>query len=196
MRYIAAYLLLQIGGNTSPKAGDITTLLSSVGIDCDSDRLDKLLSELEGKSIDELIAAGSSKLASVPSGGGGGGGGGAPAAVSGGGGGAAAAPKEEEKKEEPKVRPRTFPDSIRAHANEFCNYRTSLTMTWVSDCLTKRRVHASLLVGTRYTTRVMLGLPYCQFSTLPITFTQTRLLRINVKSKAGCPIPAQTTGKK
>lgn len=194
MRYIAAYLLLQIGGNASPKAGDITKLLSSVGIDCDSDRLDKLLSELEGKSIDELIAAGSSKLASVPSGGGGGGGGGAPAAASGGGGGgAAAAPKEEEKKEEPKVRPRTSHDSIRTHANEVCNYRMSLTMIWVSDCSTKIRMHASLLVGIRHTTRVMLGLQYCQCSTLPITFTQTRLLPINVDSKE---IPAQTTGKK
>ena len=196
MRYIAAYLLLQIGGNASPNAGDITKLLSSVGIDCDSDRLDKLLSELEGKSIDELIAAGSSKLASVPSGGGGGGGGGAPAAASGGGGGAAAAPKEEEKKEEPKVRPRTSYGSIRTHANEVCNYRTSLTMIWVSDCSTKIRMHASLLLGTRRTTRVMLGLPYCQFSTLPITFIQTRLLHKSINSEEGCPIRAQTTGKK
>jgi large subunit ribosomal protein LP2 len=108
MRYIAAYLLLQIGGNTSPKAGDITKLLSTVGIDCESERLDKLLSELNGKSIDELIAAGSSKLASVPSGGGGGG---APAAAASGGG-AADAPKAEEKKEEPKVCPHTSNDSV------------------------------------------------------------------------------------
>lgn len=46
------------------------------------------MSELEGKNIEEVIAAGVSKLASVPSGGGGGGGGGA-AAGGGGGGGAA-----------------------------------------------------------------------------------------------------------
>jgi len=117
MRYIAAYLLLQIGGNTAPKAGDITKLLSTVGIDCESERLDKLLSELEGKSIDELIAAGSSKLASVPSGGGGGGGGASAAAASGGGA-AADAPKEEEKKEEPKVCPRTSNGSIRMRAND------------------------------------------------------------------------------
>lgn len=144
MRYIAAYLLLQIGGTTSPKAGDITKLLSTVGIDCDSERLDKLLSELDGKSIDELIAAGSSKLASVPSGGGGGGGG-APAAAASGGGGGGEAPKEEEKKEEPKVCPRTSNDSIRMPANEVCDYRTSLTMIWASDCSTKRLL-ACLLV--------------------------------------------------
>ncbi|CAG7847198.1 SubName: Full=Probable ribosomal protein P2 {ECO:0000313/EMBL:CCA66773.1} [Serendipita indica DSM 11827] len=102
MRYIAAYLLLQIGGNASPSADDIKKLLSTVGIDADEDRLTSLMSALEGKSIDELISAGSSKLSSVPSGGGGGG---AVAAASGGGGaaGGGAAPAEEkaeEKKEE------------------------------------------------------------------------------------------------
>jgi len=95
MRYLAAYLLLQIGGNASPSAGDIKKLLGTVDIDCDNERLDKLVSELKGKSIDELIAEGSGKLASVPSGGGGGGGS-APAA----GGSAPAAAAAEEKKEE------------------------------------------------------------------------------------------------
>ncbi|KAJ7355369.1 ribosomal protein 60S [Mycena albidolilacea] len=98
MRYLAAYLLLQIGGNTSPSAADIKKLIGTVGIETDDERLDKLISELKGKSIDELIAEGSSKLASVPSGGGGGGsapaaGGAAPAA-------AAAEEKKEEKEEE------------------------------------------------------------------------------------------------
>lgn len=61
----------------------------AVSIEAESDRIDQLLKELEGKSIEEVIASGVSKLASVPSGGGGGGGGGGAAA--GGGGGAAAA---------------------------------------------------------------------------------------------------------
>ncbi|KAF2498867.1 ribosomal protein 60S [Lophium mytilinum] len=101
MKHLAAYLLLGLGGNTSPSAKDITEVLESVGIEADSDRLEKLLSELKGKDISELIAEGSSKLASVPSGGSGGG---APAA--GGAGGAAAADEEaaapaaEEEKEE------------------------------------------------------------------------------------------------
>ncbi|KIM21278.1 hypothetical protein M408DRAFT_12672 [Serendipita vermifera MAFF 305830] len=102
MRYIAAYLLLQIGGNSSPSKKDITKLLKTVGVDADDERLDKLLSELEGKNIDQLISEGSSKLSSVPSGGGGGGGGGAAAASGGGGGGAPAAEAVEEKKEEAK----------------------------------------------------------------------------------------------
>ena len=102
MKHIAAYLLLQIGGNDSPSAKDIKKVLGAVGIDADDERLETLLSELRGKDVNELIAEGSSKLASVPSGGGGG----AVAAVTGGGGGggaAAAEEKKEEKKEEEKV---------------------------------------------------------------------------------------------
>ncbi|KAG8738604.1 60S acidic ribosomal protein P2 [Ceratobasidium sp. 428] len=101
MRYIAAYLLLQIGGNASPGADDIKKVLSAGGVDVDEDRLSKLLSELEGKDVNALIAEGSSKLASVPSGGGGGGGAAAPAAAAGGGA-APAEEKKEEKKEEEK----------------------------------------------------------------------------------------------
>jgi len=65
MRYIAAYLLLQIGGNASPSAADIKKVLGAGGIDVEEERLEKFLAEVKGKSIDELIAAGSSKLASV-----------------------------------------------------------------------------------------------------------------------------------
>ncbi|QRV74157.1 60s Acidic ribosomal protein [Ceratobasidium sp. AG-Ba] len=100
MRYIAAYLLLQIGGNASPGAEDIKKVLSAGGVDVDEDRLSKLLGELEGKDVNALIAEGSSKLASVPSGGGAAAGGAAPAAAAGGA--AAPAEKEEEKKEEEK----------------------------------------------------------------------------------------------
>nr|POF12752.1 60s acidic ribosomal protein p2 [Quercus suber] len=102
MKHLAAYLLLGLAGNNSPSAADITSVLESVGIEADSDRLTALLGELEGKDINELISEGSQKLASVPSGGAGG-----AAAASGGAaaGGAAAedaapeAAKEEEKEE-------------------------------------------------------------------------------------------------
>ncbi|KAJ9086912.1 60S acidic ribosomal protein P2, variant 3 [Entomophthora muscae] len=67
MRYIAAYLLLQLGGNDAPTADNIKSVLSSVGIDADEERLSTLLKELEGKDINALIAEGSSKLASVGS---------------------------------------------------------------------------------------------------------------------------------
>lgn len=58
MRYVAAYLLAVLGGNAAPKAADIEKILSSVGIESDSDRVKKIISELNGKSIDELIAQG------------------------------------------------------------------------------------------------------------------------------------------
>lgn len=54
MRHIAAYLLLQIGGNASPSAGDVQKVLSAVGIEADDDRLEKLISELEGKDINAV----------------------------------------------------------------------------------------------------------------------------------------------
>ena len=54
MRHIAAYLLLQIGGNTSPSAGDIKKVLGAVGIEADEERLEKLISELEGKDINAV----------------------------------------------------------------------------------------------------------------------------------------------
>ncbi|KXT14603.1 hypothetical protein AC579_3684 [Pseudocercospora musae] len=100
MKHLAAYLLLGLGGNTSPSAGDIKGVLSAVGVEADEERLEKLLSELEGKDINELISEGSTKLASVPSGGAGGASaaGGAAAAA----GGDAAAPAAEEAKEEEK----------------------------------------------------------------------------------------------
>ncbi|KAJ8485376.1 hypothetical protein OPV22_017861 [Ensete ventricosum] len=97
MKVVAAYLLAVLGGNSHPSAGDITSILESVGAEVDVKRINLLLSEGEGKDITELIAAGREKFASVPSGGAV-----AAVAVAGAGGAAAAvaAPAEEPKKEE------------------------------------------------------------------------------------------------
>jgi large subunit ribosomal protein LP2 len=54
MKHLAAYLLLGLGGNTSPSAKDISAVLESVGIEPDTERLEKLLSELKGKDINEV----------------------------------------------------------------------------------------------------------------------------------------------
>jgi large subunit ribosomal protein LP2 len=62
MRHLAAYLLLLIGGNATPSVEDITALLATAGIDVDTERLNQLLSELEGKDIEELVALGKEKL--------------------------------------------------------------------------------------------------------------------------------------
>ncbi|KAJ3700150.1 hypothetical protein LUZ61_003855 [Rhynchospora tenuis] len=95
MKVIAAYLLLALGGNTTPSAEDIKSILESVGAEVDDDRVEFLLSELKGKELAEVIAAGREKFASVPSGGGVAVAAAAPAA-----GGGAAAPAAAETKEE------------------------------------------------------------------------------------------------
>ena len=91
MKYIAAYLLAQAGGDATPSKEKITAILESVGIQVDAKAIDALLEKLNGKNIEELIKEGSSKLAVV------GGGAAAPAAA------APTEVKEEEKKEEEEV---------------------------------------------------------------------------------------------
>lgn len=54
MRYIAAYLLLKIGGTETPSASDIIRVIQSVGIEVDEERVDTLLSELDGKDINAV----------------------------------------------------------------------------------------------------------------------------------------------
>ena len=54
MKHLAAYLLLGLGGNTSPSATDVKGVLESVGIDADEERLDKLIAELKGKDLQEV----------------------------------------------------------------------------------------------------------------------------------------------
>ncbi|ESW99842.1 hypothetical protein HPODL_05221 [Ogataea parapolymorpha DL-1] len=83
MKYIAAYLLLVQAGNTAPSAADVTKVLESVGVEVESEKLDKLIAEVEGKSVEELISEGTEKMSSVPTG--------APAAAAGASGAAAGA---------------------------------------------------------------------------------------------------------
>ena len=113
MKHVAAYLLCQLGGNSKPSEADVNKILSSVGIEADSDKLGKLLSSLEGKDLwrssrparprwrrcrraavaaaaaaAAAAAVAAAAAAATPGGGGGGGGG------------AAAPPAEEEEEEE------------------------------------------------------------------------------------------------
>ncbi|KAK8888593.1 60S acidic ribosomal protein P2 [Tritrichomonas musculus] len=97
MKYIAAYLLAQLGGDENPGKDKIKKILESVGIAPEDQTIDALLGKLQGKNITELIAEGSSKLAVV----GGGSAGGAAAAPAQGA--AATEEKKEEKKEEEEV---------------------------------------------------------------------------------------------
>lgn len=93
MKVIAAYLLAVLGGKSSPSSDDIKNILKSVGADAEQGQIDKLLSELKGKDVFQVIEAGKSKLAAVPIGGGAG----APAQAA-----PAAETKKEEKKDDKK----------------------------------------------------------------------------------------------
>merc|ERR1712105_270500 len=90
----AAALLATWGGNEVNEV-NVEKILSSVGVEADKTQLAIVVKQLAGKSVEELIAAGSGKLASM-----GGGGGGAAAAAAPAGEAAAAAPAAEEKKKE------------------------------------------------------------------------------------------------
>lgn len=66
MKYLAAFLLLGLAGNSSPSAEDIKTVLSSVGIDADEERLSSLLKELEGKDINEVCTNSTCEIRTTP----------------------------------------------------------------------------------------------------------------------------------
>lgn len=58
MRYVAAYLLAVLGGKVSPDQNDIEKILSSVGIEADVEKLKKVIAELKGKNVEDLITQG------------------------------------------------------------------------------------------------------------------------------------------
>ncbi|XP_055249792.1 60S acidic ribosomal protein P2-like [Moschus berezovskii] len=68
MCYVSFYLLAALRGNSSLRAKEIKKILDSVGIEADDDQLNKIISELNRKNIEDVIAQGIGKLASVPAG--------------------------------------------------------------------------------------------------------------------------------
>mmetsp|Transcript_10123 Transcript_10123/g.15157 ORF Transcript_10123/g.15157 Transcript_10123/m.15157 type:complete len:110 (+) Transcript_10123:63-392(+) len=93
MRIIGAYMLCKLNGTEKPEAKDIIKILDAIGAKPDEEKLKLFMSQVEGKDLAEVIAAGSKKLGAMP---GGAVGGGAP----GGGEGGEGEAKKEEKKEE------------------------------------------------------------------------------------------------
>ena len=73
MKEIAAYALLVCGGNENPSADQVKSVITAAGGEADEESLTKLLADLEGKDIHELLAEGQKKLKTCVSGGGGGG---------------------------------------------------------------------------------------------------------------------------
>ena len=74
MSEIAALVLCKLGGKAG-SAADIKAVLEAAGAEANDDAITKLTGDMEGKDINELLAAGMGKLKDVPMGGGGGGGG-------------------------------------------------------------------------------------------------------------------------
>ena len=73
MKHMSTYLLLVLGGNAAPTASDVKTALAAVGIEADDSKLNSLITELEGKDLEELLESGKGMLAKFGGGGGGGG---------------------------------------------------------------------------------------------------------------------------
>merc|ERR1712071_718565 len=90
MKYVSAFLLAALSGN-APDKKQVTKVLESIGVEIDDAKLSKICEDLEGKDINEIIAGGMSKLATVSSGAG---------AAAAGGGAQKAEEKEEEEEEE------------------------------------------------------------------------------------------------
>ncbi len=65
MKAIAAYVLLILGGNATPSAEEVASLIGTAGGEADTDKIATLLADLEGKDIHELLAKGESDLKSV-----------------------------------------------------------------------------------------------------------------------------------
>merc|ERR1712137_62476 len=66
MKYVAAYVLAVLGGSENPSAADVKKVLSSAGVSVDDAEVDKVISELKGKNVFDVIEEGKGKLSSVP----------------------------------------------------------------------------------------------------------------------------------
>lgn len=73
MQEAAAYMLLVLGGKESPSVDDVKGVIAAAGAEPNDDKIAALVGDLEGKSVNDLLADGMSKLKDVPIGGGGGG---------------------------------------------------------------------------------------------------------------------------
>ena len=65
MKYIAAYALLVLGGNASPKAADVEKVLKEAGIKSEAEHVERLINALAGKPFHELVKNGTAKLSAM-----------------------------------------------------------------------------------------------------------------------------------
>merc|ERR1711912_62306 len=72
MKVIAAYMLAVTGGNATPNVADCKKILSAVGVNVTEDeekRLEDLVEEMAGGSLEETLAKGHELLKTAPAGG-------------------------------------------------------------------------------------------------------------------------------
>ena len=58
MRYVAAYMLAAMGSKGDPTVADVEKILGSVGVEVEAEKVKKVVSELQGKNLEELIEEG------------------------------------------------------------------------------------------------------------------------------------------
>jgi large subunit ribosomal protein LP2 len=54
MKYLAAYCLAALSGNNAPSADDLKKILTSVGVEVDSEKLNTVVDSLKGKNLHEV----------------------------------------------------------------------------------------------------------------------------------------------
>jgi large subunit ribosomal protein LP2 len=94
MKYVAAYILLSLGGKSSVSEQDLTNYLKSINSEVNAEQVKAVVAALQGQSLAELSTKGLSKISAMSFGSGP-----APASTTG----AAQAKPKEAPKEEPKV---------------------------------------------------------------------------------------------
>jgi len=94
MKYVAAYILLALGGKTNVTEQELSDYLKKIGSEVNQDQVKAVVSALSGKSLAELSTKGLSKVSAMSFGSS------APAPTTGG---AAQQKVKEAPKEEPKV---------------------------------------------------------------------------------------------
>merc|ERR1712166_1409228 len=70
MRHQAAYSLLFLGGNAAPTQAEVKAFMKDCGVSCDDATLKTFFAQIDGKTVTDMVAAGSKKHVKMPTGGG------------------------------------------------------------------------------------------------------------------------------
>jgi large subunit ribosomal protein LP2 len=62
MKYLAAYALCWLGGNKDPSPSDLKNVLNSIGAEFENSEAEFVCKNLNGKSLDEIVEEGSTRL--------------------------------------------------------------------------------------------------------------------------------------